>query len=445
MFLSSHIFGPILATPAVLAIFFFDPTPGYDIIVLTLGLYGFWIFPFLLKLGIQYSLLVVLSLLNLHFIILWNCFHYGGVASPTIIWVLVIPILSVFYIGGDRPMRVVLLLASASSFAIFIIAYELIEPGPNDLPAWATVGLGVVSTVGTVSYVASMSIYYARIFDAGVHLENEVQRRRRLAVELRKAVVAANQASASKSEFLAKMSHELRTPLNAIMGYAQLLREDAEDTDDDALAADVDRILDAGEYLVRLINLILDLSKIEAGRMELHLSEGDVAEVLGDVAERRREMIEAGGNILHVELDAAPKQVCADLNQFRKIVDSILENAAEHTRNGRITLSCKPMRGERREYFAVSVEDNGVGIHPDVLPTVMETIGATSSNASGGRYGGTGLSLTVANKLCNVMGGYISVESTLDHGSLFTVVLPVEGLPRTRERREKRLASTAAA
>jgi signal transduction histidine kinase len=443
MFLSSHLIGPILSTPAVLVFAILDPTPGFDIVVLALSLYGFWLFPFLLRAGVPYNLLVFFSILNLHFVILWNCFHYGGITSPTMIWILIIPILSVFYSGGNKAMRPLLLFASFLSFGAFLSADTWVSPGPNDLSAAAEVGVGAASTIGTLAYVAAMSIYYARIFDAGVDLENEVQHRRRLAVELRRAVIAANNAASAKSEFLARMSHELRTPLNAIIGYAQLLKEEAEDTNDDVLAEDVDRILDAGEFLVRLINLILDLSKIEAGRMQLFATPCDIGGILTGVAAERRDLVEANGNAFVLDVSDAPDGVLIDAGQLRKVVGAILENAAQHTENGRVALRCRRVANEGRA-FAITIEDDGRGIEPDHLPFIMDT--SSMSGHAGGRYGGTGLSLTVARKLCQIMGGAIDVVSSPGKGSRFTVTLPITaaGASSSRSQARPALAATAA-
>lgn len=425
MFLFSHLFGPFLGLTVPLVLYLLDPTPGADILLLAASIGGFWVFPFLMRAGVDYRTLVQLSVLNLHLAILSGCYNYGGINAPTVIWILIIPILCVFYTGGERSMNRRLLFVSLASFAIFFLLYNAFPPAETDLPDTATFGLGIVSTIATLCYVGMMAIYYARIFHAGADLENEVQRRRRLAVELRKAVVAANRASASKSEFLARTSHELRTPLNAIMGYAQLLKEEAEETADEALAADVDRILDAGEYLVRMINLILDLSKVEAGRMVLHLKPTDIGEIVTEVVDRRRDLIGERGNQVRLMLDSAPGAARVDGTQFRKAVDAIVENAAQHTENGTITIGSGRMLKEGREYFTVSIEDTGEGIAPDLLPSIMESL-AMSRSASGGRYGGTGLSLTVANKLCQVMGGHIDVSSRPGRGSRFTIVLPLD-------------------
>ena len=433
MFLLSHFFGPFLGLTVPLVLYLLDPTPGLEVVLIGASIMGFWLFPFLMRAGMDYRLLVALSVTNLHFAILTGCYNYGGVTAPTVIWVLIIPILCVFYTGGAKETNLRLLVVSLGSFACYFLIYNVFPPSQNDLSDAANLGIGIVSTVATLCYVGMMAIYYARIFHAGVDLEMEVQRRRRLAAELRDAVVAANRASASKSEFLARMSHELRTPLNAIMGYSQLLREEAADTDDQALVEDVDRILDAGEYLVRLVDLILDLSKIEAGRMQLYLKPCEIGRVVEEVADRRREAIAAGGNELTLDLDSAPAEASVDQAQLRKVIDAILENAAQHTRNGSITVGSRSFRHDGRTFFTVFIEDTGSGIEPEILPSIMESF-ESARHAAGGRYGGTGLSLTVASKLCQVMGGRIDVESRLGQGSRFTITLPIDGEEDVRQR-----------
>lgn len=423
MFLISHLFGPFLGNTVPLALWVFDPTPGYDILILAASITGFWVFPFLLRAGVAYSRLVILSIVNLNFAVYWSCFFYGGIASPTLTWILVIPILSIFYIGSDQRLKPHLLAISSLSFVLFAGAYITLEQGTNDLPAAAQIGLGATSTVATLCYVAAMAIYYARIFDAGVDLENEVRRRKRMAIELREAVVAANRASASKSEFLARMSHELRTPLNAIIGYGELLKEEAEDENDEDLLADLDRILDAGRYLVRLINMVLDLSKLEAGRMEFDARRCRPADTIRAVAREREDIVGAGGNRLELNVDPALDVVEVDENRLHEILDSIIENAAQHTSDGVIMISAYPCWSGGEEAFAITVSDTGTGIPPDILPTIFETF-STPRDAAHGQYGGTGLNLTLSRRLCRAMGGDITVRSAVGVGSTFVVTLP---------------------
>lgn len=431
MFLVSHTIGPVLGNTVPLALYAFDPTPGWDVAVLAAGISLFWLFPFLLRAGVAYERLVLASVLDLNFCILWSCYHYGGVASPTLPWVLVIPILALFYIGGEQRQQPHLLTVTAASFVTFGLAYFLLEPPPNDIPDAAMVGLGAVSTVATLCYVATMAVYYARIFDAGVDLEVEIGRRRLMAEELRRAVLAADRSGSAKAEFLARMSHEIRTPLNAIIGYGEILREEATDEDDEALKVDVERILDAGHYLVRLINMILDLSKIEAGRMVFDVRPHPIGTLLEKAVAARRAEIEAGGN--HVSVTVAPglDLVEVDATRLTQVVDGILENAARHTQGGAVAVSASEelveglaggLAGEQR-VLVVAIRDTGAGIAPDVLPTLFRSF-STARAASGGRYGGTGLGLTVGQRLCQAMNGAIAVHSVPGQGSTFTVTLP---------------------
>jgi signal transduction histidine kinase len=159
--------------------------------------------------------------------------------------------------------------------------------------------------------------------------------------------------------------------------------------------------------------------------MELHVKPSDVEQLITEAVDHRRAIIGDGGNQLRLLIHSAPTKARIDSNQLKKVIDAILENAAQHTVNGAITVGSGQMLKDGREYFSVSVEDTGSGISADMLPSIMESF-ALNSNASSGRYGGTGLSLTVASKLCQVMGGYIDVSSRVGRGSKFTVVLPLE-------------------
>jgi signal transduction histidine kinase len=427
MFLISHTVGPILGNSVPLALFIFDPTPGIAVAVLALGITAFWVFPFLLRWGVRYDFLVLASVVNLNFCIFWSCFHYGGVTSPTLPWVLIIPILSLFYIGGERRLQPHLLAITAASFAVFLAAYSFLDPGRVDIPLTAIQGLGIVSTTAALCYVATMAIYYARIFDAGVELEMDVRRRRQATDELRLAVAATDRAGAMKTEFLARMSHELRTPLNSVIGYSQMLKEDAVDCKDTLMEKDVDRIHEAGQYLLRLINMILDLAKIESGRIQFDIKECDVAAVIDKTVANCRELVDRNGNTITTRISEEIGKVETDNGRFQQLLEAIVSNAAQYTRRG--TINVQAFREKSRSgtgMFKVEVSDTGPGIDPATLPMLFDTF-VTNRDASGGRFGGTGLNLSVTHKLCRAMGGEISVKSTLGVGSKFTVTLPVVG------------------
>lgn len=424
MFLISHLYGPLLGNTVPLALYIFDPTPGWDIPVLTASICLFWIFPFLLRWGWSYDRLVLLSVINLNFAILFSCYHNDGVASPTLTWVLIIPILSLFYVGGETQLQPRLLAITATSFITFFLAFHIHPPEPNDIPDAAMVGLGTVSNIATLCYIAMMAIYYARVFDAGVDLEIEVRRRRQMADELRQAIMTAHRVGSAKAEFLARMSHEIRTPLNAIIGYGEILKEEAEENKNDLLRKDINRILDAAQYLVRLINMILDLAKIDAGRMVFEIKQHDLRTIIGEAVAEQQDAIVANGNRVAVEVEPGLGSVEVDRHRLAQILGCVLENAARHTRDGMITVTAitqAPSTG----FFSVAVTDAGSGIDAEALASLFETF-ATTRSAADGRYGGTGLSLTVCSRLCRAMGGDIAVRSTPGKGSTFTISLPRE-------------------
>ena len=424
MFITSHLLGPILGNSVPLALWAFDPTPGWDILVLAASITSFWAFPFLLRWGVPFSVLVVLSIAVDELVILWSCYFHGGAASPTLIWTLIVPILAIFYCGGERTLLPYLAAVSALSCLVFVVVYTAFDPLPNDIPPEALLGLGTISTLAVLCYIAMMAIYYARIFDTSVELEEEVRRRRTMTTELREAVVAAERASAAKSQFLARMSHELRSPLNAILGYGQLLQEDMEK--EDPLIRDIDRILDAGHYLVRLVSMILDLSKIEAGGMRFDRRPYGLQALMLETVEQHRTAIEASGN--RIELKLAPELGTAEVDARRltELLDGILLNASQYTCDGVVEVVCR--RNEAEGTFCVEVRDTGAGMPSEVLKSVFQTFGAPHE-AAGSRYGGTGLNLAVGARLCAAMGGKITARSVLGEGSIFTITLPLAAPP----------------
>lgn len=424
MFLISHYLGPVLGLSVPAAFFAVDATPGYELVVLSASILAFWLFPFMLRRGWSYRWLVRLSIINLNFTIFWSCFHYGGVQSPTLVWVLIIPILSVLYIGGEERQKRELVCIDVTCALVFVTAYLLLAPPPNDIPRSAMELLGAVSALAVMCYIALMAVYYARIFDAGVDLEREVARRRLMTIELERSVEAAERASSSKSEFLARMTHELRSPLNAIIGYGELLVEEFEDQEDRVIQSDLERILEAGGYLSRMIDMILSLAKIDAGRMPVNAAPCRLSEVITEVAGTHAALIEARGNALRLAVAPEVEEVCVDRCHLGQIVSTVLVNAAQHTEGGTIAIEVRACAADGVPFFELICSDTGSGIEPGILPVIFETF-LIDREAAGGRYGGTGLALAVARKLCEAMGGTISAASVEGEGSTFTIRLPV--------------------
>ncbi len=242
---------------------------------------------------------------------------------------------------------------------------------------------------------------------------------------LEQARDAAVVASRTKSEFLANMSHELRTPLNAIIGYSELLLEELEDDED--TVRDLGRIRMAGKNLLELINDVLDISKIEAEKIELHPEPFQLSELLEIVQVTVEPMVKANRNRLVVERDPRLVQIEVDRTRIRQILLNLLSNAAKFTEDGRVTLSAR--LDEHAAEAVFDVTDTGVGIPEDALSRLFDPFEQVDSSSTR-KHGGTGLGLAISKRLVEMMGGSVSVTSTLGEGSTFTVRIP------TRARRD---------
>ena len=237
--------------------------------------------------------------------------------------------------------------------------------------------------------------------------------------ELTRARDAAEAASRAKSEFLANMSHELRTPLNAIIGYGELLQEDARDAGNTALVTDLGRIETAGRHLLTLIDEVLDFSKIEAGRLTMHNAPIDLAGLVADVAQTARGLVEKNGNVLVVETDDPLGPMVGDQVKTRQVLLNLLGNAAKFTTGGTVTLTVR--RGA--DGFCFTVRDTGIGISSEQQGRLFRAFVQADSSTTR-QYGGTGLGLVITQRLCDAMGGTVTVTSVLGMGSTFTVCLP---------------------
>jgi len=241
--------------------------------------------------------------------------------------------------------------------------------------------------------------------------------------ELRLSRDAAESANRAKTSFLARMSHELRTPLNAILGYSYLVQQEARDTGQDALLPDLERIHASGRHLLEVIDSILDLSKIEAGRIELSLGAFEVPDLIDAVATTVRPIVAHNDNVLEVRCPTGSWTITADAVKTRQILLNLTSNAAKFTRNGRITLSATAVTSNGEPWVRFDVADTGIGIAAEQLDHVFEEF-AQSDDGTTRRFGGTGLGLAISRRFCELMGGRITVDSEVGRGSTFTVWLP---------------------
>ena len=233
----------------------------------------------------------------------------------------------------------------------------------------------------------------------------------------------AMQATQAKSQFLASMSHELRTPLNAIIGYSEMLQEEAEDLGQDRFLPDLMKIREAGKHLLSLINDVLDLSKIEAGKMDVLVQEFAVADLIEQVHSVIEPLIAKNANAL--EVIGAPDlgTMRSDQTKLRQSLLNLLSNAAKFTERGRITLAARRMAGPDGDRLQFVVSDTGIGMAPEQLQGLFQAFSQARSSTARD-YGGTGLGLAITRHFCRLLGGDVAVESTPGKGSTFTLILP---------------------
>jgi CheY-like chemotaxis protein len=222
--------------------------------------------------------------------------------------------------------------------------------------------------------------------------------------------------------FLANMSHELRTPLNAIIGYAEMLQEDAEDSGDDATVQDLHRILVAAKHLLSLINEILDLSKIESGRMDVTPAQFDPVEMLEDLIETMRPMAEQNGDVMSLTCAGATR-ANTDSMKLRQCVLNLLSNAAKFTKGGKIDIEFGVQPHNGVEQLFITVRDTGIGMSKEQISRLFQPFVQADPSITQ-QYGGTGLGLTITRRLAQLLGGDVTVKSTLGQGSAFTLHVP---------------------
>jgi signal transduction histidine kinase len=252
----------------------------------------------------------------------------------------------------------------------------------------------------------------------GVH--SDITEDRDKEEELRSAKLAAESANRAKSAFLASMSHELRTPLNAIIGYSELLEEEAREKGAASIVPDLKRVQSASQHLLAMIDSVLDLSKVEAGRMELFVQNFDIEKTVREAADTTRPLFDRRMNELNVKVEPGLGEMRSDAGKLRQCLLNLLSNAAKFTENGRVTLEVQRANADQIRF---RVSDTGMGIPQEQLNRLFEPF-MQGDASTAQRFGGTGLGLALTKRFAKLMKGEVRVDSLPGEGSVFTLQLP---------------------
>ena len=302
---------------------------------------------------------------------------------------------------------------------IFLSASDSID---DKKQAFSVGGVDYVSKPFQVDEVLARIKTHLQIRDLQKGLEQKVEER---TIQLTQSLQRSEAASKAKSQFLANMSHELRTPLNAIIGYSEMLEEEAEDSDVKEFLPDLNRIQRSARHLLGLINDVLDLSKIEADKMELYAENFEISALIESVADTIKPLINKNSNTLLIDYPKSIGSINTDLTKVRQSLLNLLSNASKFTEQGNIKLTVKSYHQSSNPWISFQVDDSGIGMTPEQTERLFDAF-TQADNSTTRKYGGTGLGLTITKKFCQMMGGNLTVTSELGKGSSFKIDLPAE-------------------
>ena len=427
-FVFTHLFGPLIAQPLWIHIYFVTQEITTELIVLATGICGFWTLPLVLRVTKSMWLASLMSFQGLAVTSLYGAYHYGGFSSPFLPWLVVSLLLGLFYLSKN--MSLVLGLY-ALDVAVFLLAVWR-HPPLESIPFDSLSALGWLSITSATLYMTWMALYYANVVSLRSELEAEAEESQITARHLEHARAVAEKTKLVRTRFFTKMGHELRTPLNIIIGYSEVLREDFEDQPDldENWRNDIGRITVAGKHLISLVSHVLDSNLVEQFETQIFVERIRVGDLCDGVVAAALPIIEKNGNRLVVDCPIRSKELCTDTRKLRQVFINLLSNAGKFTSGGVVTLRLRFEQSVQGEMLNALVSDTGVGIPPEVMPRLF-TEYEQGSASIGASYGGTGLGLALSRQYSRLLGGDISVRSTRGVGSDFCVIVPVHLAPDT--------------
>jgi signal transduction histidine kinase len=421
MFMLSHVFGPILGSVIPLYLHFFVKIQmDYRFWTFFLSVMVFWIYPFALRITKQYQILAFISVQNLIFCILWACYSYGGIYSPFFSWALTIPLLAFFYLPATGTIRNILLVQIFGSMGAFgaLVVCGFVFPAV-DLNQFQLIG--IISTLSAAIYVVMMALYFANVFREQGEFQRELGSLVATADNMINLTAAAQQATTAKAEFIASMSHELRTPLNAVIGYSQLLLEDVDPEADAVFVRDMERIHGAGTYLLRLVDDVLDFSKLEAGKMFSHASIGVLSERIGKILSDVTDHVAANLYTLECDIEGSSASLNADWQTLKKTIHHLIYGIVADGTGGVVNVRATLANQGKIAVYITDPKKRAGEAQPENLFDVF----SNDSDASATKYGSVGIAFALSMKFAKLIGGEIAVEKDAKGRRVFALTVPV--------------------
>lgn len=425
MFMLSHVFGPILGNTLPALMYVMNICRDYRVTVFFFSILLFWIYPFVLRKTGRYQMLAFLSVQNLIFCALWACYSFGGLSSPFIPWILIFPLLAFLYLPTTGWVRNVLLVQIFGNVAVLM---GVILSGHRlpyiNMEEMEIIGLLSMASVGI--YFAMMSLYFARIFSDQRNFARELNALVSSSDNVRNLTTSAHQASAAKANFVASMSHELRTPLNAIIGYSHLLIEEAMDENDEQSLRDLTKVHKSGSDLLRLIDDILDYSRIDAGKMPMNAAFGTCRPHLDEwLSAIKKSLASTEREVSFMEGPGLDLNIRTDWKALGQAVRHLCASVASQNGEGQIEVALVPHVSGG---LTISLVDRDLAGNPRP-PVALQESFEHQDDASSSKYGGTGIEIALAIKFTQLIGGDISNGLDAKGGGITQLVIPADTVP----------------
>lgn len=423
MFMLSHAFGPILGNSLPVYMYVMGIARDYRVFVFFLSILAFWAYPVALRQTGRYKPLAFLSVQNVGCTVIWACYSFGGLLSPFLPWMLILPLLAFLYFPADGWERKVLLAQIFGSLAVLV----WVGLGPVHKPAVDFADLqviGMVSMASVALYFAMMALYFAKMYNEQREFGRELNALVSSSDNLRNLTSAAKQAGAAKADFIASMSHELRTPLNAIIGYSQLLMEEAEDEGDEESMGDLSHVHQSGNDLLYLIDQVLNYSRIDAGKMPVNPSLGSMQAMWARWQGRG-----GGEAMVLIDTPGARSQLFADWDALGAAIVNLTVGAIGGANARKPGQSVEfRLDAPRSEHDPFTLRARLLDAQGQPQPIHLDTmLFSAQDDHSSTKYGASGIELALAGKYIGLLGGELAAEQDGEGLPCLTFTLPQGG------------------